>query len=243
MDLFIDVQGGDILSSETGRVCPYFQGDGVACKGSLNKPLYIGEYFTLKCHKFVSGTSLSTSVSAGCLAAAVAWLQPRVCGWAAPPQGRGQGGVNGTLDGRGAVKNYYIQVPFQAPRHFSFHTGFEGRSGSIGKHLIVLQCDTIYFCCCWASSPRQHCAMAKGEGGEQYSNASLLNKPVSPDGIKLARKVSSRLTFRKYNFFYLLVLNLGADLGLRSPGDRYETAAGIPDRLNECKEPSPAPVG
>lgn len=79
--------------------------------------------------------------------------------------------------------------------------------------------------------------MAKGEGGEQYSNASLLNKPVSPDGIKLARKVSSRLTFRKYTFFYLSVLSLGADLGLRSPGDRYETAAGIPDRLNECKEP------
>lgn len=52
--------------------------------------------------------------------------------------------MNGTLDGRGAVKNYYIQVPFQAPRHFSFHTGIEGRSGSIGKHLIVLQCDTIY---------------------------------------------------------------------------------------------------
>lgn len=24
--------------------------------------------------------------------------------------------------------------------------------------------------------------MAKGEGGEQYSNASLLNKPVSSDG-------------------------------------------------------------
>lgn len=33
--------------------------------------------------------------------------------------------------------------------------------------------------------------MAKGEGGEQYSNASLLNKPVSSDGIKLARKVGS----------------------------------------------------
>ncbi|TNN40496.1 Sodium-dependent lysophosphatidylcholine symporter 1-B [Liparis tanakae] len=30
--------------------------------------------------------------------------------------------------------------------------------------------------------------MAKGEGGEQYSNASLLNKPVQSDGIKLARK-------------------------------------------------------
>ncbi|XP_020498829.1 sodium-dependent lysophosphatidylcholine symporter 1-B isoform X1 [Labrus bergylta] len=30
--------------------------------------------------------------------------------------------------------------------------------------------------------------MAKGEGGEQYSNTSLLNKPVSLDGIKLARK-------------------------------------------------------
>lgn len=32
--------------------------------------------------------------------------------------------------------------------------------------------------------------MAKGEGGEQYSNASLLNKPGSSDGIQLARKVS-----------------------------------------------------
>ncbi|XP_074543541.1 sodium-dependent lysophosphatidylcholine symporter 1-B [Halichoeres trimaculatus] len=30
--------------------------------------------------------------------------------------------------------------------------------------------------------------MAKGEGGEQYSNASLLNKPPSSDGIKLAKK-------------------------------------------------------
>ncbi|XP_031710003.1 sodium-dependent lysophosphatidylcholine symporter 1-B isoform X1 [Anarrhichthys ocellatus] len=30
--------------------------------------------------------------------------------------------------------------------------------------------------------------MAKGEGGEQYSNPSLLNKPVSSDGITLARK-------------------------------------------------------
>ncbi|XP_069032212.1 sodium-dependent lysophosphatidylcholine symporter 1-B [Embiotoca jacksoni] len=30
--------------------------------------------------------------------------------------------------------------------------------------------------------------MAKGEGGEQYCNASLLNKPISSDGIKLARK-------------------------------------------------------
>lgn len=33
--------------------------------------------------------------------------------------------------------------------------------------------------------------MAKGEGGEQYSNASLLNKTVSSDSIKLARKVRS----------------------------------------------------
>ncbi|CAK6960983.1 sodium-dependent lysophosphatidylcholine symporter 1-B [Scomber scombrus] len=34
--------------------------------------------------------------------------------------------------------------------------------------------------------------MAKGEGGEQYSNASLLNKPVSEDGIKLSRKHEHR---------------------------------------------------
>ena len=34
--------------------------------------------------------------------------------------------------------------------------------------------------------------MAKGEGAEQYSNTSLLNKPaVSSDAIKLAGKVSS----------------------------------------------------
>lgn len=37
--------------------------------------------------------------------------------------------------------------------------------------------------------------MAKGEGGEQYSNASLLNKPVSSDGIQLARKVSLIISF------------------------------------------------
>ncbi|KAG7501148.1 hypothetical protein JOB18_040843 [Solea senegalensis] len=34
--------------------------------------------------------------------------------------------------------------------------------------------------------------MAKGEGGEQSSNASLLNKPVSSDGITLARKHEQR---------------------------------------------------
>ncbi|KAA8586137.1 hypothetical protein FQN60_007706 [Etheostoma spectabile] len=31
--------------------------------------------------------------------------------------------------------------------------------------------------------------MAKGEGGEQYSNASLLEKPVGSDGLALARKI------------------------------------------------------
>lgn len=44
MYLFIDVQGGDILSSETGRACPYFEGGGVACKVSLNKPSYTCRY-------------------------------------------------------------------------------------------------------------------------------------------------------------------------------------------------------
>lgn len=33
--------------------------------------------------------------------------------------------------------------------------------------------------------------MAKGEGGEQYSNASLLNKPPSSNSVKLASNVSS----------------------------------------------------
>ncbi|XP_017276449.1 sodium-dependent lysophosphatidylcholine symporter 1-B [Kryptolebias marmoratus] len=36
--------------------------------------------------------------------------------------------------------------------------------------------------------------MAKGEGAEQYSNASLLNKSDSSDGIKLARKHEHRLS-------------------------------------------------
>ncbi|XP_071758401.1 sodium-dependent lysophosphatidylcholine symporter 1-B [Centroberyx gerrardi] len=38
--------------------------------------------------------------------------------------------------------------------------------------------------------------MAKGEGAEQYSNASLLNKPVSSDGIKLSgkRELRNRLS-------------------------------------------------
>lgn len=35
MHLFIDVQGGDILSSETGGACPYFKVGGVACKRQL----------------------------------------------------------------------------------------------------------------------------------------------------------------------------------------------------------------
>lgn len=31
--------------------------------------------------------------------------------------------------------------------------------------------------------------MAKGEGGEQYANASLLNKEHSSDDLKIAKKV------------------------------------------------------
>ncbi|KAI4787019.1 hypothetical protein KUCAC02_010867 [Chaenocephalus aceratus] len=34
--------------------------------------------------------------------------------------------------------------------------------------------------------------MAKGEGSEQYSNASLLNKPDNSDGIKLSSKKENR---------------------------------------------------
>lgn len=41
--------------------------------------------------------------------------------------------------------------------------------------------------------------MAKGEGGEQYSNASLLNKQPSLDDIKLAKKVGSFILFTDDN--------------------------------------------
>lgn len=37
--------------------------------------------------------------------------------------------------------------------------------------------------------------MAKGEGGEQYSNASLLSKQPSSDDIKIAKKVGSFILF------------------------------------------------
>lgn len=39
--------------------------------------------------------------------------------------------------------------------------------------------------------------MAKGEGAEQYSNASLLNKSDSTDAFKPARKVSLTLNVLK----------------------------------------------
>lgn len=39
--------------------------------------------------------------------------------------------------------------------------------------------------------------MAKGEGGEQYSNASLLNKEHSSDDLKLAKKVGLFIRLRR----------------------------------------------
>lgn len=48
--------------------------------------------------------------------------------------------------------------------------------------------------------------MAKGEGGEQYSNASLLNKQPSSDDIKLAKKVGSFILFCGRLFSCVMVL-------------------------------------
>lgn len=47
--------------------------------------------------------------------------------------------------------------------------------------------------------------MAKGEGAEQYSNASLLNKPGNSDGIQLAKRVS-KFIYSKFSFRYGLIL-------------------------------------
>lgn len=41
--------------------------------------------------------------------------------------------------------------------------------------------------------------MAKGEGGEQSSNASLLNKQPSSDDLELAKKVGSFILFTDDN--------------------------------------------
>ena len=48
--------------------------------------------------------------------------------------------------------------------------------------------------------------MAKGEGVEQYSNASLLNKTVNSDGIELARKVRYVHSFVYYKRMHSLTL-------------------------------------
>lgn len=49
--------------------------------------------------------------------------------------------------------------------------------------------------------------MAKGEGAEQYSNASLLNKSDSTDEFKLARKVSlSGKGFQMYVFLCMVFI-------------------------------------
>lgn len=111
--------------------------------------------------------------------------------------------MNGTLNGRGAAK---ITTSKSAFSTFQFSYSFEGRSGSIWE---AFDCSAVrYYLISFVGPVHRdnttRCAMAKGEGGEQYSNASLLNKPVSPDGIKLARKVSGENTH-----FYTLVENVG----------------------------------
>lgn len=53
--------------------------------------------------------------------------------------------------------------------------------------------------------------MAKGEGGEQYSNASLLSKPVDLDAIQLAKKVSW-LIYGKFLLFCFISVEIQGHL-------------------------------
>lgn len=111
--------------------------------------------------------------------------------------------MNGTLNGRGAVKKKITTSKTAALATFQFFP-----HSSKGRVRLLSGCDNIFIHIFIAGPVNRdlttRCAMAKGEGGEQYSNASLLNKPGSPDGIKLARKVSEKYI---HIFFFPNVLD------------------------------------
>ncbi|MEQ2238060.1 hypothetical protein ILYODFUR_029497 [Ilyodon furcidens] len=98
------------------------------------------------------------------------------------------------LNGGGA-QTEKITTPSSHPP-LSFQTlGLEGRYYSRGCSDLIEKtrfksCLFNEATCCF---PFLFCfAMAKGEGAEQYSNVSLLNKSVSSDSVKLSRKHEHR---------------------------------------------------
>lgn len=103
------------------------------------------------------------------------------------PGGRGSYGVNRTLEGAGKSKNYYVHFSTQ---HLSFQTDSRPRGYRWSRFFKPPQkiCSISPRLCVELNLKSSCSAMAKGEGGEQYSNASLLNKPDS-ESVKLARKV------------------------------------------------------
>lgn len=118
------------------------------------------------------------------------------------PSSRGAGlGVGWMARWRGVdlLKNYYIH-PYCHRIHSVLkqivcvtHDDTTGRVSSSLFSEDLLDIPHIFplrWCASSSNQEARFSAMAKGEGGEQYSNASLLNKPVSSDGIQLARKVS-----------------------------------------------------
>lgn len=77
--------------------------------------------------------------------------------------------------------------------------------------------------------------MAKGEGGEQYSNASLLNKLPSSDDIKLAKKVGSFMVLR-------WVVELRDDSTIKTQKRRekegFRRLKALAGRMNEAHQPA-----
>lgn len=118
--------------------------------------------------------------------------------WEAGPSGRNP--ASARPSGRGGVvrcgggSKYYIH-------------------SSLAEHPFVFQTDrtTLRVWYLFASLFiflhifRRGSAMAKGEGAEQYSNASLLNKQPSSDDIKLAKKVGSFILFIRRSFICVMV--------------------------------------
>lgn len=102
-----------------------------------------------------------------------------------------QGGVEWSDEGGGGEK-YYIHSSL-AQHHSIFQTDCRTLRSDKSSLIILIFFSfyTLHFFYIFLKDSD----MAKGEGGEQYSNASLLNKQPSSDDIKLTKKVGSFILF------------------------------------------------
>lgn len=188
--LFIEVQAWDFLRGETRRAFAYFLEEGgvVLCVKTSWQ-----DFLTIFLRKYLISVPPYHQLICVCLHLQPVYTVDKTQGVSrlhreVESVGGANDGVNGTLNGRGAPKST-TSSRFQATESFRL------------SYTDCRDAFDIVCCVCVRDSLSElnrdtpHCAMAKGEGGEQYSNASLLNKPANADGIKLSTKVSSHFKF------------------------------------------------